>query len=127
LSNDLPGRFRIVTPQSQLLISSGQREEGPNIIQDFHEGLTVRAGKLYAIIADVCAFANANGGTLYIGLLIQKPAIGVPDPEQAIVNLEKEIDKRISPPCSALWMCTKRAVRKFARYWCRAATIRPTR
>ena len=44
------------------------REEGPNIIQDFHESMTVRGGKLYAIIADVCAFANTNGGTLYIGL-----------------------------------------------------------
>ena len=37
------------------------REEGANIVQDFHEGMTARGGKLYAIIADVCAFANTNG------------------------------------------------------------------
>src|SRR4030042_30547 len=43
-------------------------EEGANIIQDFHESMTVRGGKLYAVISDVCAFANTNGGTLYIGL-----------------------------------------------------------
>ncbi len=76
------------------------REEGPNIIQDFHESMTVRGGKRYAIIADVCAFANTNGGTLYIGLSAdpKKPVVGISDPEQSIANLEKEISNRISPP-----------------------------
>jgi Schlafen, AlbA_2 len=76
------------------------REEGANIIQDFHENITVRGGKLYAIIADVCAFANANGGTLYIGLNSdpKKPVIGVPNPEIAINQLDKEISARITPP-----------------------------
>ncbi len=76
------------------------REEGPNIVQDFHEGMTVRGGKLYAIIADVCAFANTNGGTLYVGVSAdpkKKPA-GIAKPEQAIAQLEKEINNRISPP-----------------------------
>jgi hypothetical protein len=76
------------------------REEGANIIQDFHENMTVRGGKLYNIIADVCAFANTNGGTLYIGLNSdpKKPVIGVPNPEQAITQLDKEISTRITPP-----------------------------
>lgn len=76
------------------------QEEGVNIIQDFHESMTVRGGKRYAIIADVCAFGNTNGGTLYIGLTedSEKPAIGVPDPEQSISQLEKELSNRISPP-----------------------------
>ena len=76
------------------------REEGPNIVQDFHESMTARGGKLYTIIADVCAFANANGGTLYIGLTSDphRPPVGIPSPEQAIVQLDKEIDNRISPP-----------------------------
>ncbi len=76
------------------------REEGANIVQDFHESLTVRGGKRYAIIADVCAFANTNGGTLYIGLSAdpKKPILGVPDAEHAIAQLEKEISNRISPP-----------------------------
>jgi PHP family Zn ribbon phosphoesterase len=76
------------------------REEGSNIIQDFHESLTVRGGKLYSIIADVCAFANTNGGTLYIGLTSnpRKPVVGIPNPEASIAVLEKEISKRISPP-----------------------------
>jgi PHP family Zn ribbon phosphoesterase len=76
------------------------REEGPNIVQDFHESMTMRGGKLYAIIADVCAFANTNGGTLYIGVNAEsrKPVIGVQNPEQLIAQLEKEISNRISPP-----------------------------
>ncbi|MGE5123556.1 MAG: helix-turn-helix domain-containing protein, partial [Acidobacteriaceae bacterium] len=76
------------------------REEGANIIQDFHENMTVRAGKLYAIIADVCAFANTNGGTLYIGLNSEpkKPVLGIQNPEQAINQLDKEISSRITPP-----------------------------
>lgn len=76
------------------------REEGPNIIQDFHESMTVRGGKRYAIIADVCAFANTNGGTLYIGLSgdPKKPVEGISDPEQSIAQLGKEIANRISPP-----------------------------
>jgi len=76
------------------------REEGPNIIQDFHDSMTVRGGKRYAVIADVCAFANTNGGTLYIGFSSdsKKPVNGITDPDNTISQLETEISKRISPP-----------------------------
>jgi hypothetical protein len=76
------------------------REEGSSIVQEFHESMTVRGGKRYAIIADVCAFANTNGGTIYIGMSDKpaEPVIGVPDPEQATQQLEMEISNRISPP-----------------------------
>ncbi len=62
--------------------------------------MTVRGGKLYAVLADVCAFANTNGGTLYIGIAddAKKPPVGVTDIEQGIHVLEKEINNRISPP-----------------------------
>jgi len=75
------------------------RKEGANIVQDFHQSLTVRGGKRYAIIADVCAFANTNGGTLFIGLSVDPQAgiNGVANPNQAIKQLEKEINSRISP------------------------------
>jgi hypothetical protein len=78
------------------------RDEGANIIQDFHESMTVRGGKRYAIIADVCAFANTNGGTLYIGLPEdpKKPVSGISDAESSMNQLEKEIGNRISPPLS---------------------------
>jgi hypothetical protein len=76
------------------------RDEGPNIIQAFHESLTVRGGKLYTILSDICGFANTNGGTLYIGLSSEprKPIVGLQDAEQGIVLLEKELSTRISPP-----------------------------
>ncbi|MEN8241785.1 MAG: RNA-binding domain-containing protein [Chloroflexota bacterium] len=76
------------------------REEGSNIVQDFHQAMTVRGGKLYAIIADVCAFGNTNGGSLYIGLDNNKSnsVVGINNPSQAIKQLEKEISNRISPP-----------------------------
>ncbi len=75
-------------------------EDGPSIIQDFHEAMTVRGGKLYAIIADICALANTNGGTLYVGLSedTKKPPLGVDDPHRGIQQLEKEISTKISPP-----------------------------
>jgi len=101
LSNDFARtrpRHHKEQPAYDFLLTA--REEGANIIQDFHENLTVRGGKLYNIIADVCAFANTNGGTLYIGLNSdpKKPVIGVPNPEQAITQLDKEISTRITPP-----------------------------
>lgn len=76
------------------------QEDGINIVQDFHERMTVRGGRLYAIIADVCAFANTNGGTLYIGLTDnpRRPVAGVSSADKAISQLEKEIEKRINPP-----------------------------
>lgn len=76
------------------------RDEGPNIIQDFHENLSVRGGNMHSILADICAFANTNGGTLYIGVPRdpQKPVIGIANPAQAMEQLEKEIQNRISPP-----------------------------
>ena len=76
------------------------RDEGPNIVQDFHEGLSIRGGKRYAIIADVCAFANTNGGTLYVGLNAdpKKEVTGLNEPDRAKAELDKEISNRISPP-----------------------------
>jgi hypothetical protein len=76
------------------------REEGSNIVQSFHEGYTRRGGRLYAIVADVCGFANTNGGTVYVGLAADKkkqPA-GVSDPKGAINVIRQEIEQKITPP-----------------------------
>lgn len=76
------------------------RDEGVNIIQDFHESASVRGGKLYEILSDICAFANTNGGTLFIGLSPdpRTPPLGVPNAEAVQKQLEKEVASRISPP-----------------------------
>ncbi|HEY4666697.1 MAG TPA: RNA-binding domain-containing protein [Anaerolineales bacterium] len=76
------------------------REEGPTIVQAFHEGMTARGGALYSIISDVCAFANTNGGTLFVGIgadPTSKPQ-GVTNPAAAVKKLQQEISNRISPP-----------------------------
>lgn len=76
------------------------REEGPNIVQSFHEGYTRRGGRMYAIAADVCAYANTNGGTVYVGLTAdkkKKPA-GVSDPNGGMNTLRQEIERMLTPP-----------------------------
>lgn len=76
------------------------REEGSSIIQDFHERYTRRGGHLYAILSDICAFANTNGGTLYIGVSgdPKEPPAGISSPRQAVQAIQAEIAQRITPP-----------------------------
>ena len=76
------------------------RAEGPNIVQDFHERFVRRGGFLDAIMADVCAFANTNGGVLYIGVSTDAntPPIGVGNTPTRVINaLNTEIETRITP------------------------------
>ena len=75
------------------------REEGANIVQSFHERVTSRGGHRYAILADVCALANANGGTVYIGVsenAREKP-VGVTNPIRVVDDLQQEISTKITP------------------------------
>ncbi len=76
------------------------REEGPSIVQAFHEGLTRRGGRLFAVIADVCALANTNGGTIFVGVSAKPkdPPIGIPNVGEAIEMLRDEIEHKITPP-----------------------------
>jgi hypothetical protein len=101
LSNDF-ARTRPHRPHAEPAFDfiRAAREEGSNIVQDFHESMSVRGGRLYAIIADVCAFANTNGGTLFVGMSAdtRKPVAGIQNTVQAISQLDKEISNRISPP-----------------------------
>jgi schlafen family protein len=48
----------------------------------------------------VCAFANTNGGTIYIGLSAdpKKPPLGVRDIQASIDTLQYEISRMIAPP-----------------------------
>lgn len=100
LSNDF-ARHQPYYPSSDESMDFVQqaREDGSSIVQDFHESMTVRGGRLYAIIADVCAFANTNGGTLYVGASKDagKPPAGIDNSQSAIHKLKSEIGKRISP------------------------------
>lgn len=76
------------------------REAGPSIVQSFHESFQRQGGKLYSVIADVCAFANTNGGTIYLGASgdVTVPVAGVANISEAIETLRTEISRAINPP-----------------------------
>jgi hypothetical protein len=76
------------------------REEGPSIVQAFHEALTRRGGRLYSVIADVCAMANTNGGTIYVGVSAKpkEVPVGVTNIKESIEILHTEIEQKITPP-----------------------------
>jgi hypothetical protein len=79
------------------------RQEGATLVQDFHESMSQRGGHLYAVIADIAAFANTNGGTLYVGVSADpkvKP-VGVKDANRAVEELRHEIQRHIIPPVEA--------------------------
>ena len=76
------------------------REEGPSIVQAFHEGMTTQGGRLHAVLRDVVAMANTNGGTIYVGVKTdpKAPPIGIADLDEAMAVLKTEIQRKISPP-----------------------------
>jgi len=75
------------------------RETGPSLVQSFHEAMTQRGGHQYSVIADVCAFANTNGGTVYVGLPEDKtkPPVGMPNPQEGVDQLRDTISRMITP------------------------------
>jgi len=76
------------------------REQGPSIVQSFHESMAKKGGRLYAIVCDVAAFANANGGVIYVGARADPkvPPVGISNPEEAISILKAEIQRQVTPP-----------------------------
>jgi len=76
------------------------RKEGPTIVQSFHEQMTRQGGRLHAIMRDVVAFANTNGGTIYVGVSPNNrvEVRGVDKPDEAIAELRTEIERLVTPP-----------------------------
>ncbi|MDM8518962.1 putative DNA binding domain-containing protein [Anaerolineales bacterium HSG6] len=76
------------------------RQQGTNIVQGFYESVNRRGGHLHAILCDICAFANTNGGALYVGVSNNphKPAVGITKPTEAMDLIRSEVEKRITPP-----------------------------
>lgn len=98
LSNDF-SRSRAYQPNQKTQDYVQQaRDEGPSVIQAFHESID-RPDALRAVINDICAFANTNGGTLYIGVAPEKrkPPLGVQDTRAAMALLEREVRNAILP------------------------------
>ncbi len=76
------------------------QETGPNIVQSFHESIARKGGSVRAILRDVVAFANTNGGTIYIGMSAKAKGSppGVERPEEAARMLVAEIGRALTPP-----------------------------
>jgi PHP family Zn ribbon phosphoesterase len=76
------------------------REQGPSIVLSFHESMAKKGGRLHAVVCDVVAFANANGGVIYVGARADSklPPVGINHPEEAIGILKTEIQRRVTPP-----------------------------
>jgi len=76
------------------------RKQGTNIVQSFHASMTRRGGHLYAILCDICAFANTNGGTIFVGLSDnpKELAVGVKKTNEAARLIRNEVEKKITPP-----------------------------
>lgn len=76
------------------------REEGPSIVQSFHESMTKRGGRQHAVLRDIVAFANTNGGTIYVGVKSDAKAdpAGVPDTDEVIAQIKSAIHRQITPP-----------------------------
>lgn len=76
------------------------RDQGPNIVQSFHESMTRRGGRLHKVVCDVVAFANTKGGTIYVGASASRkgPPSGIGNPEESISALKSEIQRKVMPP-----------------------------
>lgn len=79
------------------------RSEGDTIVQAFHPTLPSRRGRQSPIIRDIVAFANGNGGTVFIGLSASPtdPIAGVDDASAVARAIEEDIARYITPPIAA--------------------------
>jgi hypothetical protein len=76
------------------------QQQGTSIVQSFRKSMTRRGGNLYTVICDICAFANTNGGTIFVGVTDDSklPVSGVTKPQEATKIIRNEVEKKITPP-----------------------------
>lgn len=75
------------------------REQGPSIVQSFHEQVRSQRSRYRPITKDVVAFANTNGGMIYVGVTANaaQPVTGVPNAEDAARGLSDAIARSVVP------------------------------
>ena len=95
-----PFRIAAVEPFDPI---KAAREQGPTIVQSFHESIDVRGGRLNKVLTDVVAFANTQGGTVYVGVSASRRGVprGVANPNEAVSVLKHEIERQVTPPLEA--------------------------
>jgi hypothetical protein len=100
LSNDY-SRTRPFRPaQAPFDHVQAARKQSTNIVQSFHPSISRRGGHLYAVLCDICAFANTNGGTVFVGLSDNPKDLvtGVSKPKEAAQIIRNEVEKKVNPP-----------------------------
>ncbi len=99
LSNDFT-RVRPYRGAQSFDFVQAAQETGPSIVQSFHDSLTKKGGVQSAILRDVVAMANTNGGTVFVGVGPRKKGTvhGVERPKEAAQSLLNEIRRTITPP-----------------------------
>ena len=92
-----PYRMPTEQPYDHVLAA---RDQGETIIQSFHETMTQEGGRSSKVLADVVAFANTQGGTVYIGASAARKGAprGIDDPQGAVIQLKRELEASITPP-----------------------------
>lgn len=100
LSQDF-GRVRPVfdvldLPEDELVRA---REHGPDATVAFHTSLPKRGDRFEAVLRDICAMANGEGGNVFIGCDAKpnKKASGISDAHDVMQKLSLEMEKRIAP------------------------------
>ncbi len=95
-------RTRPARPQDKPFDSLvAAREEGPSIVQSFHESASQRGGRLTAILSDICAFANTMGGSIFVGMGASSrrtKAAGLVRPAETQKAILDALNERLTPP-----------------------------
>ncbi|PJF48881.1 MAG: PHP domain-containing protein [Chloroflexi bacterium] len=79
------------------------RERGPSATVAFYASLPKRGDRFAAVLRDICAMANGEGGNIIIGCDAKpsKKAPGISDARDALQKLALEMEKRITPKLPA--------------------------
>lgn len=98
-SNQFDRTRRALPPDKPFDPLEAARAEGPSIVLSFHESASQRGGKLTAILADICAFANTAGGTIFVGANPRKDKTkGLANPKEVEEEVRTALAERLTPP-----------------------------
>ncbi|MGH9175024.1 MAG: AlbA family DNA-binding domain-containing protein, partial [Vicinamibacterales bacterium] len=76
------------------------RAEGETIVQTFHDTLGPRRGRQSPVVRDAAAFANGNGGTIFVGLSAnpREAVSGVDNAPEEARAIAEELARYVTPP-----------------------------
>ena len=94
---DLTRPFR--APEKVVDHLAAARAEGPNQTQSFHETANKKGGRQTVVLADLCAFANTDGGTIFVGANARKGRVkGLTNSKEVQKEMQQALAERLTPP-----------------------------